>query len=147
MLATEFARRDLGVRVNAICPGFFASGMSVIDPQTPRGEDHYRQAWGIPAARPGNALDYAQCIISTAKNQYMTGAHVVVDGGWLLDTGVLCEFAFLWHGARCMGLAPTDSVLSGFRQIKEMRTKSCLRTCYDCVHQDCWLAAACVLTY
>jgi len=65
--------------------------MSVIDPTKQVDSRVYREQWAIPAARPGNAIDYAQTIISTAKNQYMTGGHVVVDGGWLLDTAELCE--------------------------------------------------------
>lgn len=69
--------------------------------------DEFRKQWGIPFARPGGARDYAQCILSTVsvrpsflagvlvqstdtrQNQYMTGADIVIDGGWLLETGAL----------------------------------------------------------
>jgi NAD(P)-dependent dehydrogenase (short-subunit alcohol dehydrogenase family) len=60
MLATEFARRNLGVRVNCVCPGFFPSGMSVFEEGVTAEE--FRGYWGIPFARPGGAVDYAQCI-------------------------------------------------------------------------------------
>lgn len=68
-LATEFARRNLGVRVNVVCPGYFPSGMTVIDPSNNElGNqthfDAFRNHWGIPFGRPGNAVDYAQCIFA-----------------------------------------------------------------------------------
>ncbi|WOO78420.1 3-oxoacyl-[acyl-carrier-protein] reductase FabG [Vanrija pseudolonga] len=86
-LATEFARRDLGVRVNCICPGFFPSGMVPITPgDLAAGEaaNRFRKDWGIPLKRPSNGVDYANCIISVMTNKYMTGSEVVIDGGWLL---------------------------------------------------------------
>jgi NAD(P)-dependent dehydrogenase (short-subunit alcohol dehydrogenase family) len=144
-LACEFARRDLGVRVNgksrsfsfkasfhlflplsrlsAICPGkfryfsfggrfltcqisfagYFPSGMTSVHPD--QDKDEFRNQMGIPFARPGNAIDYAQTIIgimvvslaptqvllisvpdaSLPQNKYQTGSEVVVDGGWLLQ--------------------------------------------------------------
>lgn len=47
----------------------------------------FRKQWGIPLARPGNGVDYANCIISVMTNKYMTGSEVVIDGGWLLCMG------------------------------------------------------------
>jgi NAD(P)-dependent dehydrogenase (short-subunit alcohol dehydrogenase family) len=66
-LATEFARRNLGVRVNVVCPGYFPSGMTVIDPENNQdgNDEHFktfRGHWGIPFGRPGCSRDYAQCI-------------------------------------------------------------------------------------
>ncbi|GFZ51916.1 hypothetical protein JCM24511_09686 [Saitozyma sp. JCM 24511] len=88
MQAAEFARRNLGVRVNCICPGYFPSGMTVIPPDANTGSEahtaEFRNKWGIPFGRPGSAVDYAQCIFSLVTNQYVTGAEVVIDGGWLL---------------------------------------------------------------
>lgn len=44
--------------------------MTVIEPtdnqDTAEHQQKYRKEWGIPLARPGNAVDYAQCILSTA---------------------------------------------------------------------------------
>jgi NAD(P)-dependent dehydrogenase (short-subunit alcohol dehydrogenase family) len=91
MQAAEFARRNLGVRVNCICPGYFPSvssiytlllcntacntalrsdpqGMTVIPPDANTGSEahtaEFRNKWGIPFGRPGSAVDYAQCIFS-----------------------------------------------------------------------------------
>ncbi len=69
-LASEFARRGLGIRVNVINPGYFPSGMTVIDPTGNQStEEHKRkfiEEWGIPFGRPGGPEDYAQCIFSLA---------------------------------------------------------------------------------
>ncbi|ODN84509.1 hypothetical protein L202_00441 [Cryptococcus amylolentus CBS 6039] len=83
-LATEFARRGLGIRVNVICPGYFPSGMTQINDEELKPSDAFRRDWGTPFARPGNAVDYAQCIFALVKNEYVTGAEYVIDGGWLL---------------------------------------------------------------
>ncbi|RSH79180.1 uncharacterized protein EHS24_001219 [Apiotrichum porosum] len=84
MHATEFSRRGLGIRVNAISPGYFPSGMSVADFGDRQSDDeHWREKYGIPLKRVGNAIDYAQCIIALIVNQYMTGSNVIIDGAWL----------------------------------------------------------------
>lgn len=92
-LATEFARRNLGVRVNTLCPGYFPTGMTTILPDSNASAAEnaavFRGSgpgqWGIPLARPGNAVDYAGCVLGVVTNQYQTGSHVVIDGGWLLE--------------------------------------------------------------
>lgn len=69
--------------------------------------DHWREKYGIPFKRVGNAIDYAQCMIGiitvsgkpsfnlpqllTPQNQYMTGNTLVVDGGWLLQMGTFAH--------------------------------------------------------
>ncbi|WWC65526.1 uncharacterized protein I303_108144 [Kwoniella dejecticola CBS 10117] len=88
--ACEFARRGLGIRVNAICPGYFPSGMTIIPKENNTGSDahfqEFREKWGIPFGRPGSAVDYAQCIFGIITNQYVTGSEFVIDGGWLLES-------------------------------------------------------------
>jgi NAD(P)-dependent dehydrogenase (short-subunit alcohol dehydrogenase family) len=69
--ATEFARRNLGVRVNIINPGYFPSGMTIVETKDDQSSeqlfDHFRKEWGVPFGRPGNAVDYAQTILSIAR--------------------------------------------------------------------------------
>ncbi|OCF31136.1 short-chain dehydrogenase [Kwoniella heveanensis BCC8398] len=88
-LAAEFARRGLNIRVNVVCPGYFPSGMSPISDEFAGNNttNEFRQKWGTPFGRAGNAVDYAQCIFSLIANQYVTGAELVIDGGWLLVQG------------------------------------------------------------
>lgn len=84
--------------------------MSVIDPQdTSKSPEHYRRAWAIPAARTGNAIDYAQCVIATAKNQYQTGDRIIIDGGWLLDTAELCECCSGLSNSSVLGVLEKDA--------------------------------------
>ncbi|WVR05854.1 hypothetical protein IAU60_002880 [Kwoniella sp. DSM 27419] len=85
-LATEFARRSLGVRVNVILPGYFPSGMTPVADEFVGNQysAEFRQNWGTPFGRAGTAVDYAQCIFSLISNQYVTGAEMIIDGGWLL---------------------------------------------------------------
>ena len=87
MLSTELTRRGVLVRVNAISPGYFPSGMSVKEYSDALGEEHYKRQYGIPFGRPGTARDYAQCILALACNQYQTGSEIVIDGGWLRTQG------------------------------------------------------------
>ncbi|KAG8858530.1 hypothetical protein FRB96_005202 [Tulasnella sp. 330] len=92
-LATEFARRGLGVRLTQdhyliFEKGYFPSGMTVINPEDNQDSEEYarkfKEKWGIPFGRPGGAVDYAQCIFSLITNKYTTGAEFIIDGGWLL---------------------------------------------------------------
>lgn len=82
-LACDFKRPGLEIRVNTLAPGYFPSQMTVIDDED-GDKAHFRKEWGIPAGRPGRARDYAQAVLNFAVNGYVTGATLVIDGGWLL---------------------------------------------------------------
>lgn len=64
-------------------------GMSVFPPESLTDPSSHRELWhgkmGIPFARPGNAVDYAQTVFGVIANKYQTGSHIVVDGGWMLQ--------------------------------------------------------------
>lgn len=125
----------MGVRVNTIAPGYFPSGASIetllntsletiifcadsfndisgmTDTDKCTSATEFKEQWGIPFGRPGNAIDYSKCVISTItvsltfelfmswkraicdtdriilkyQNEYVTGAEIVIDGGWLLQ--------------------------------------------------------------
>jgi hypothetical protein len=65
--------------------------MTVIEPENNTNSDahfkEFREKWAIPFGRPGNAVDYAQCIFGLAVNQYVTGTEFIIDGAWLLESG------------------------------------------------------------
>lgn len=103
MYAAELAKRGLGIRVNAISPGHFPSGMNVPDFKDKHGDEQYfRDVYKVPFGRVGTAADYAQALISLmvvsrwctggmdstradkGQNEYASGANVVVDGGCLV---------------------------------------------------------------
>jgi len=77
-LALELARH--GIRVNALAPGSFESGMTAAFLKS-----YYAQAMvkQIPLARIGEAadLDGALLLLASEASSYMNGSVVVVDGG------------------------------------------------------------------
>jgi NAD(P)-dependent dehydrogenase (short-subunit alcohol dehydrogenase family) len=80
-LATEFAPR--GVRVNAIAPGYFRTGMTEVFYRDP--------AWSeamlakIPQGRFGRLGDVVGAVVFLASDAsaYVTGQCIPVDGGYL----------------------------------------------------------------
>ncbi|MHC4442930.1 MAG: SDR family NAD(P)-dependent oxidoreductase [Planctomycetota bacterium] len=79
-MALELA--PVGVRVNALCPGPFATEMN--EPLT---SDPARSAWfieRIPLGRWGKPEELAGVVVFLASeaSSFMTGATLVVDGGW-----------------------------------------------------------------
>ncbi|KAK0450312.1 uncharacterized protein EV420DRAFT_1621946 [Desarmillaria tabescens] len=97
LLAQEFKRPGVNVRVNSIAPGIFPSEMTMSgsDEQNkstiPAGMD-YGEKKGIPAGRPGKEEDIAQAALMLATDQYAYGQRhcfpvVTIDGGYLLVHG------------------------------------------------------------
>ncbi|KAI6034509.1 hypothetical protein BKA83DRAFT_89671 [Pisolithus microcarpus] len=92
LLAQEFRRKAVRVRVNGIAPGIFPSEMTAggsdeyNKSQLPHGEEFGRKK-GIPADRPGRDEDMAQAALMLACNQYAYGQTIALDGGYLLVNG------------------------------------------------------------
>jgi NAD(P)-dependent dehydrogenase (short-subunit alcohol dehydrogenase family) len=78
-LAVQWAKR--GVRVNAICPGWFPSEMTV-PMQEEKAQDFIARK--TPMARMGeeHELDGALLLLAGDAGGFMTGQTVTVDGGW-----------------------------------------------------------------
>jgi len=79
-LAAEWAQH--GIRVNAIAPGYMGTSMAkpfFDDPQ-------YGGVWipAIPLGRPGEPAELGPLAVflASSASSYMTGATVVIDGGY-----------------------------------------------------------------
>jgi NAD(P)-dependent dehydrogenase (short-subunit alcohol dehydrogenase family) len=79
-LAGQWMRR--GVRVNAIAPGFFPSGMTD-EIFSEEGSMRWIRR-NTPAGRPGreHELDGALLLLASDAGSYITGQTIAVDGGW-----------------------------------------------------------------
>lgn len=81
-LAVKWAR--YGITVNAMCPGWFPTGLN---------DQHLKQMAGIlipriPVGRYGGSEDLKGLIVflASAASDYMTGQYVIIDGGQLALT-------------------------------------------------------------
>ena len=78
-LGVQLARN--GVRVNALCPGWFESEMTV--GMSDEGSQRYvAQNSPIPRMGHANELDGALLLLASRASTFITGQSLVVDGGW-----------------------------------------------------------------
>jgi len=79
-LGVQWARK--GVRVNAICPGWFETEMTNDLVGTEKGDDFIGS--NTPLQRPGrvNEIDGALLLLASDAGSFMTGSVLMVDGGW-----------------------------------------------------------------
>lgn len=82
-LALEWARH--GIRVNALCPGYFETDFNRDFFETDAGKALIRR---IPQRRLGNPdeLDAPMLLLCSEAGSYMTGTTLAVDGGHLVST-------------------------------------------------------------
>jgi len=89
LLATEFSRETVCVRVNSIAPGYFPSNMTGGDMNEENKTEVKQEGWRsekrVPADRSGRDEDMAMAVIMLAKNTYVNGQTLVVDGGLLIE--------------------------------------------------------------
>ena len=64
-----------GITVNAVAPGLIATDMLIGDPRLEALER------SVPVGRLGEPAEVADLIVAVARNAYMTGQTVSVDGG------------------------------------------------------------------
>ena len=79
-LALQFARR--GVRVNALCPGWFPSEMTAGMESDEGAQQFVTQNSPIPRMGETHELDGALLLLATPAGTFLTGQSIIVDGGW-----------------------------------------------------------------
>ncbi|KAI9841695.1 MAG: hypothetical protein M1837_000427 [Sclerophora amabilis] len=87
LMSAEFEKA--GIRVNSIAPGYFPSEMTTGGQKDEQQKSHVPdekiQAKGnVPAMRPGSDEEMGQAVVFLAKNTYVNGEVIAVDGGTLL---------------------------------------------------------------
>jgi NAD(P)-dependent dehydrogenase (short-subunit alcohol dehydrogenase family) len=80
-LAAQWGRR--GVRVNALCPGWFETEMTAEMFAEESGHQWIRRRTVIGRAGQPHELDGALLWLASDASTYVTGAAIVVDGGFL----------------------------------------------------------------
>ena len=79
-MAVQWARK--GVRVNAICPGWFETEMTSDLVGTEKGDDFIGSNTPLQRAGQVHELDGPLLLLASDASSFMTGSVVMVDGGW-----------------------------------------------------------------
>lgn len=66
-----------GITVNAIAPGLIETAMTKVNPKA--------RADLIPMGRIGTVAETADVVIMLARNRYITGQTINVNGGWYMS--------------------------------------------------------------
>jgi NAD(P)-dependent dehydrogenase (short-subunit alcohol dehydrogenase family) len=80
-LALQWARK--GVRVNALCPGWFPSEMTAGMESDEASQRFITTNSPIPRMGEADELDGPLLLLASRAGSFMTGHSLVVDGGWL----------------------------------------------------------------
>ncbi|KAI2635381.1 hypothetical protein GGS21DRAFT_490043 [Xylaria nigripes] len=85
MMSAEFQKA--GIRVNSIAPGYFPSEMTAKESDERQkshvSEEKIQEKGHVPLQRPGREVEMGMSVLYLAKNQYVNGEIIAVDGGVL----------------------------------------------------------------
>jgi NAD(P)-dependent dehydrogenase (short-subunit alcohol dehydrogenase family) len=89
MFSSEIASNGLKIRVNSLAPGVFPSEMTAGDSDDKQKSSIPKEKYEskVPARRPGKDEDMANAVLFLATNQYVNGASIPVDGGYVIAAG------------------------------------------------------------
>jgi NAD(P)-dependent dehydrogenase (short-subunit alcohol dehydrogenase family) len=79
-LALQWARK--GIRVNALCPGWFPSEMTAGMDSDEGSQAFIQQMSPIPRMGHEHELDGALLLLASKASTFLTGQSIIVDGGW-----------------------------------------------------------------
>ncbi len=79
-LAVQWARK--GVRVNALCPGWFPSEMTAGMETDPGAQAYIQNNSPMPRMGEEHELDGPLLLLASDAGSFMTGQMLIVDGGW-----------------------------------------------------------------
>jgi len=79
-LAAQWAQ--YGIRVNALCPGFFESEMTADLFEAQSGQQWLERRTLLSRGGREGELDAAMLLLASGASSYMTGQTLIVDGGW-----------------------------------------------------------------
>ena len=79
-LGLQWARK--GVRVNALCPGWFPSEMTAGMESDESSQRFIQQNSPIPRMGEDHELDGALLLLASRASTFITGQSIIVDGGW-----------------------------------------------------------------
>jgi NAD(P)-dependent dehydrogenase (short-subunit alcohol dehydrogenase family) len=80
-MALQWARK--GVRVNALCPGWFPSEMTAAMEGDEASQRFIKANSPMPRMGEAQELDGPFLLLASDAGSFMTGHALVVDGGWL----------------------------------------------------------------
>ncbi|GAP87280.1 putative short chain dehydrogenase reductase family protein [Rosellinia necatrix] len=85
LMSSEFQKA--GIRVNSIAPGYFPSEMTAKESDDRQkshvAQEKIQEKGHVPLQRPGRETEMGMTVLYLARNQYVNGEIIAVDGGVL----------------------------------------------------------------